>query len=173
MKKLLSVFLLGVLLISCDNNSGPFETKRENGKRILYSGKKPASGAIQTTKTLRNGETVVIDKIIYKNGIPTGRSQIFDYSGKLKLEFDGKLNNNVNPSIFDGTVIVYAGKEKMTIKGKIVNIEHILSNNDGVISGDFANMSVEILVRQLQDGEISSNLSKEKIIIRDGKPQRK
>ena len=40
--------LLVIVFVSCDNNKGPFEIRREGGKLILYSDNKLAKGWVDT-----------------------------------------------------------------------------------------------------------------------------
>lgn len=82
--------LLVIVFVSCDNNKGPFEIRREGGKLILYSDNKLAKGWVDTN--INDGNVVVKSKSIeYKKGIPTGNFKIYDKNGLVIIE--AKLKN--------------------------------------------------------------------------------
>jgi antitoxin component YwqK of YwqJK toxin-antitoxin module len=99
MKKLLKFLFLiitTIFFIACDNNDGPFETRRENGHKVLYSGGKLAKGMIQSTwYDFKSGETVVTATYYVDKGIPAGNFTLYDQRGNLILSFEGKVEDNL------------------------------------------------------------------------------
>ena len=99
MKKLLGILFLTITTVfftACDNNEGPFETRRENGHKVLYSNGKLAKGMIQNTwKDFTSGETVVVSEYYVEKGIPMGNFNLYDQSGNLVLTFKGDVKNEL------------------------------------------------------------------------------
>lgn len=96
--------LLVIVFVSCDNNKGPFEIRREGGKLILYSDNKLAKGWVDTN--INDGNVVVKSKSIeYKKGIPTGNFKIYDKNGLVIIE--AKLKNK-EKNIFQGQMVTIA-----------------------------------------------------------------
>lgn len=99
MKKLLGILLLVMTTLfftACDNNEGPFEIKRENGHKVLYSNGKLAKGMIQNTwKDFTSGETVIVSEYYVEKGIPMGNFNLYDQSGNLVLTFKGNVKNEL------------------------------------------------------------------------------
>lgn len=104
MKKILKFILFLLLmtfLISCDNNKGPFEVRREGGKLVLYSDNKLAKGWVDTDTNA--GNAVVKSKSIeYEKGLPTGNFKIYDENGLIVIETKLK---NTGASVFQGQMI--------------------------------------------------------------------
>lgn len=103
MKKILKFMLFFVLvtfLLSCENNKGPFEIRKEEGELVLYSNNKLAKGWVDTD--VNDGNVIVKSKSIeYKKGLPTGNFKIYDKNGSVVIE--AKLKNK-GKNIFQGEV---------------------------------------------------------------------
>lgn len=98
MKKLLGVLLVLTALIftGCDNNKGPFEIKRENGHKVLYSNGKLAKGMIQSTwYDYNSGESVVTSTYYVEKGIPAGDFTLYDRTGNMIVKFEGKTKDGL------------------------------------------------------------------------------
>lgn len=99
--KFILFLLLMTFLISCDNNKGPFEVRREGGKLVLYSDNKLAKGWVDTDTNA--GNAVVKSKSIeYEKGLPTGNFKIYDENGLIVIETKLK---NTGASVFQGQMI--------------------------------------------------------------------
>ncbi|MBS9776163.1 MAG: hypothetical protein KGV57_03625 [Fusobacterium sp.] len=103
MKKIILMVLLVLGLIACDNNEGPFETRKENGLSVLYSNGKLAKGWVeQTNYDFNTDATVKISEIEYDEGMPTGNFKFYDYNGVLYLKAETKEENGV----YKGKIII-------------------------------------------------------------------
>ena len=84
MKKLMFIFTLLLFLMGCDNNEGPFTSRMENGKKVLYSGDKLAKGWIEKTiNDYNTGNNVKISEIYFDKGIPAGDFKLYSINGDL------------------------------------------------------------------------------------------
>lgn len=98
MKKLLGIFFLIVTTVfftGCDNNDGPFQIKNENGRKILYSGKKPAKGWVEYTVYNKNDTTTKIYEIEFKEGNPSGDFSLYSLKGEKIFEGKGKWKDGM------------------------------------------------------------------------------
>lgn len=140
MKKLTKLFMgliIAVMFVACDNNDGPFSTKMINGKKVVYSGNKPAKGWINSTRRLYDGTTVVLFETYVENGIMvSGDFNMYDVNGNLTLAGTGKL---VNEDDWEGTVIEYFsdGEVKGTYKGTFSH-SSMMSKIENVLNDEYA-----------------------------------
>lgn len=114
--KILSVVMIAMLsLVGCDNNEGPFETRLENGTRVLYSNEKPAKGWVKKTETsYETGDAVVVSEILYENGLPSGEFVLRDDQGNQILTSKCKrIKNNK----FEGKIETTEDNWKYQAKG--------------------------------------------------------
>lgn len=111
MKKVILIIILGltVLLTGCDNNEGPYETRKENGKLSLYSDGKLAKGWITNTVQDRSGNSIVISEIYYDKGLPAGDFILCNLNGYTVAEAKGKWTG---PGSFKGTMNSHNSKSK-------------------------------------------------------------
>lgn len=125
MKKLLGVLLVLTALIftGCDNNEGPFEIRREDGHKVLYSNGKLAKGMIKTTwYDYNSGETVVVSEYYVDKGVPAGNFILYDRKGEKLISFEGEVKNGLfigkmtrdteNYSVNTGEYIPYKKRSK-------------------------------------------------------------
>ena len=146
MKKLLGILFLTITTVfftACDNNEGPFETRRENGHKVLYSNEKLAKGMIQNTwYNYNSGDTVVTAIYYVDKGIPAGDFSLYDRNGKLVINAEGKWKNN----LFNGKI---EEKDGTVAEGEFnINKDFIVSyeglnvydfSYDTLVSGNFKN----------------------------------
>lgn len=154
MKKIiLSLFTALLLFITgCDNNEGPFEIRVEQGKKVLYSGKKPAKGWIQNSIYNKwKDANVVVYEIYFNKGVPAGDFKLYNYNGELVVDGKGKWSKNG----FEGTI-----EEPLSYgKGKgIYNIDP-----DFLISFNGENYS-EFSYKTLIDGNYSGSDSQFRVV---------
>lgn len=126
MKKILEILMLimVIVLTGCDNNKGPFETRKEKGNTVLYSNGKPTKGGVISTITNLNGDNIIISEIYYDKGIPAGNFILRDTNGYVLADAKGKWNESDK---FEGTVNsdinnILFGEYKVISKG-IYNID--------------------------------------------------
>lgn len=103
MKKLILglLIMITMFITGCDNNSGPFETKRENGVSILYSNNKLAKGWLTNTVQDRSGNSVTISEIYFDKGLPAGDFTLRNLEGHIIAEAKGKW---IAANTFEGTI---------------------------------------------------------------------
>lgn len=111
MKKVILIIILGltVLLTGCDNNKGPYETRKENGKLVLYSDGKLAKGWITNTVQDRSGNSIIVSEIYYDKGLPAGDFILRNLNGYTVAEAKGKWTR---PGSFKGTMNSHNSKSK-------------------------------------------------------------
>lgn len=167
MKKLLSIIILGILFIltGCDNNDGPFQIKNENGRKILYSGKKPAKGWVEYTVYNRDNTTTTIYEIDFKDGKPSGDFTLYSLNGKKIFEGKGKWKDEM----FVGEILLtYTGGEKLYGEGKFTfDRTSLLNYPDYVSKGINYSYVIKGIAQSLYDGEINDDGSI--TIMKDGK----
>ena len=98
MKKLFGILLVLITLIftGCDNNKGPFEIKRENGNKVLYSNGKLAKGMIKNTwHDYNSNETVTVSEYYVNEGVPAGNFNLYDREGNKLVSFEGEVKNGL------------------------------------------------------------------------------
>lgn len=136
--------LITLIFTGCDNNKGPFEIKRENGKKILYSGEKPAKGWVKNEVYNSSNESTKVYEIYFEKGLPAGDFKLYDLKGNLVVDAKGKWQNG----LFEGKI------EESEINGIIIGKFAI--NSDYLINFDgtgYKRFSVETLI----DGEYKSD----------------
>ena len=129
MKKLIFILImLMVILTGCDNNDGPFTERMENGKRVLYSGDKPAKGGVSLTIINKAGLEVTVSEIEYDKGRPTGNFTLYKANGTVMLEAKGKWENG----LYNGNIKeTYNDSEYVEAKGKFELPENFVLNYTG------------------------------------------
>lgn len=145
MKKL--IFLLSILLMilsGCDNNSGPFQIKIENRRKVLYSDNKPAKGWVENTIYDYNDNSVKVYEIYFDKGIPNGDFKLYNVYGELVVDAKGKWE--------DGYFVGKVKEPKMNVvaKGKFFINTNYLIDYEGNIYKDF---SFETLIDGEYDGD--------------------
>lgn len=145
MKKL--IFLLSVLLMilsGCDNNSGPFQIKIENRRKVLYSDNKPAKGWVENTIYDYNDNSVKVYEIYFDKGIPNGDFKLYNVYGELVVDAKGKWE--------DGYFVGKIKEPKMNVvaKGKFSINTNYLIDYEGNGYKDF---SFETLRDGTYDGD--------------------
>lgn len=134
MKKLLGVLLVLMSLIftGCDNNEGPFEIKRENGHKVLYSNGKLAKGMIQSTwYDYNSGESVVTSTYYVEKGIPAGDFTLYDRRGNMLLKAEGKWKDG----LFNGKIEERNGTKAV---GDFNISKDLIISYDGLGTSDFS-----------------------------------
>lgn len=151
MKKLLLVVLALVTFIftGCDNNEGPFEVRRENGHKVLYSNGKLAKGMISSTwYDYNSGESVVTSTYYVEKGIPAGDFILYDRKGNLLVKFEGKTK--------DGLFVGKMTGEKYKSKGEYnLNPDWLLTYD-----GNAFYQAVNLYKDVLYTGKIDSETEK-------------
>ena len=152
--KLLGVFILLLFFVSCgENNEGPFEVRKENGKLVLYSDNKLAKGWVERTYTDFNSEiTYKMSEIEYDKGLPTGKFKYYNANGNLIFDADLKKKGD----IYKGTVKIGVEQDNI-LKGEFkLNSDWIVTDKDTRIStSDFVlNFSKEALYNGSVDGPL-------------------
>ena len=162
MKKLMKLLVMSLLCLfvfaGCDNNEGPFSFRMENGKKVLYSGDKPAKGAVKNIEYFNNGTSVAVCIIDYDKGLPCGDFKLFDRTGKLIVDatgkwkdgnFVGKMKEPMVDGIAEGTfklnmnyIMDYDGyfyyrslAEQVLYDGKLKNNQGQLQLSNGKYDG--------------------------------------
>jgi MORN variant repeat protein len=126
--KLLGIFVLLVFFVSCgENNEGPFETRKENGKLVLYSDNKLAKGWVEQTYTdFNSGITYKMSEIEYDKGLPTGKFKYYNGNGNLVFDADLKKKGD----IYKGTVKIGVEQDNI-LKGEFnLNSDWIVTDKD-------------------------------------------
>ena len=152
--KLLGVFILLLFFVSCgENNEGPFEVRKENGKLVLYSDNKLAKGWVERTYTDFNSEiTYKMSEIEYDKGLPTGKFKYYNANGNLIFDADLKKKGD----IYKGTVKIGVEQDNI-LKGEFkLNSDWIVTDKDTRIStSDFVlNFSKEALYNGSVNGPL-------------------
>ena len=120
--------LLVIVFVSCgENNEGPFETRKENGKLVLYSDNKLAKGWVEQIYTDSNsGITYKMSEIEYDKGLPTGKFKYYNGNGNLVFDADLKKKGD----IYKGTVKIGVEQDNI-LKGEFnLNSDWIVINKD-------------------------------------------
>lgn len=120
--------LLVIVFVSCgENNEGPFETRKENGKLVLYSDNKLAKGWVEQIYTDSNsGITYKMSEIEYDKGLPTGKFKYYNGNGNLVFDADLKKKGD----IYKGTVKIGVEQENI-LKGEFnLNSDWIVTDKD-------------------------------------------
>ena len=152
--KLLGVFILLLFFVSCgENNEGPFEVRKENGKLVLYSDNKLAKGWVERTYTDFNSEiTYKMSEIEYDKGLPTGKFKYYNTNGNLIFDADLKKKGD----IYKGTVKIGVEQDNI-LKGEFkLNSDWIVTDKDTRISTSdtVLNFSKEALYNGSVDGPL-------------------
>lgn len=158
MKKILGAVLVLIVLLftGCDNNKGPFTKKMENGRLVLYSGNKPAKGAVSLTIVNNAGYEVVVSEINYNEGVPTGDFKLYKANGKLMAEANGKWEDK----FYVGKIKeVYSDSEYIIGDGKFDLSINFIINYTGQRVGaltkyTFENENYDIIAECLKDGKV-------------------
>lgn len=151
--KLLIGLIITVTFVACDNNDGPFEIKRENGHKVIYSNGKLAKGMIESTwYDFNSGETVVTSTYYVEKGIPAGDFTLYDRNGNTVATFKGKVKNEL-----------FVGKMTGEISDDKSSGEYNL-NPDWLISYDGEPYEIEtaknMFSRLLYTGEVDATRNK-------------
>lgn len=160
MKKLVLGFILmlSLLITGCDNNEGPYETKKENGKLFVYSDGKPAKGIIASTMRDRSGNSVVVSEIYYDKGLPAGDFKLRNLNGYIIAEAKGKW---IEPGYFEGTINSHDSKSKGIYSintDYLINFDQYLNFpiQDCLVDGEYN--------KQYSDGSSEHIIKKDDII---------
>ena len=121
MKKLMFIFTLLLFLMGCDNNEGPFTSRMENGKKVLYSGDKLAKGWIEKTiNDYNTGNNVKISEIYFDKGIPAGDFKLYSINGDLFVHGKGKWDKNKFKGIIKEPLISGKGEGIFNINSDLL-----------------------------------------------------
>ena len=176
MKKLLGVLLVLTALIftGCDNNEGPFEIRREDGHKVLYSNGKLAKGMIKTTwYDYNSGETVVVSEYYVDKGVPAGNFILYDRKGEKLVSFEGEVKNGLFIGKMTGEEKIYSFyTDGYTLYKKRSEGEYNL-NPDWLLTydGEKTYIASELYYSVLKNGKVNSD--KEKYNVVNGKPDGK
>lgn len=167
-KKLLKILMLliMILLTGCDNNGGPFTTRQENGKMLLYSNNKPAKGGITNTVENRTGNLVVVSEIYYDKGIPNGNFILRNLAGYTVVEAKGTWEEE---DVFNGEIKTFGQTIEDSFNGGIkdlnesatgkfyINRNYLIEYNGTQIDGFILKFPLE---KVLYNGSLSTSEGK-------------
>lgn len=153
MKKILTFILSCLLLLTiaaCDNNEGPFDLRKENGKLILYSNDKPAKGWVEDNLIdFNTGISSKTSEIEYSKGLPTGKFKFYNTDGILFWDADLKKDEE----LYKGVIKFYSHKGDSL--GKMEGIFSI--NSDWIINGnrnfDYLSVFHDIAIDAIYDSK--------------------
>ena len=151
--------LLVIVFVSCgENNEGPFETRKENGKLVLYSDNKLAKGWVEQTYTnFNSGITYKMSEIEYDKGLPTGKFKYYNGNGNLVFDADLKKKGD----IYKGTVKIGVEQDNI-LKGEFnLNSDWIVTDKDTQIFTSFTSKLVlDFSNEALYNGSVDGPLLK-------------
>lgn len=154
MIKILSAVILSLFVFTaCENNDGPIIHRMEEGKIVVYSGKKPAKGLI--TNTINDGTDVIkVSEVYVDKGVPAKDFKLYATDGKTFIEGKGKWKDGMFEGEITGHNFDFDDNLHLTAKGTFkFNPDVILRYR-----GDFFE-ALEV-VETIYDGVYDSNFRK-------------